>query len=210
MRNEKLDDFIKTHKYMDLIYSIDRPHKVLKGNRPIEVYCEDIIIDEHKTWFWLFNNKYYVGNPITFPCKVTEDDKFKIAKDMIEELLSKSDFRDLNMELEGNVPCEEFKGKYSKCKECNLYKYGKGKNSEEACLGEIYSIPSHMNFWDIEKKWNKIYGWNSDKHKKYIKEQMIGYMNSFMWICGDREDLMKEVLEYGKGHPANKHKELFK
>ena len=205
----KIESFKSKHPCVDLVARIETPHKKL-NDRPIEVYCEDIIIDGRKTWFWLFNQGEYVGNPVMFPCNVELIDKKKIGLDMINELLSASDFRDLDLELQGRVPCKEYKDIYSKCEECELLRSGKGKDKEDACIGAMYSIPSHMNSWEkTEKKWNEIYGENTLKHKEYTADQMIGYMNHFMHICGNDKNLITEVLRYGKEHPANKHQELF-
>ncbi len=58
--------------------------------------------------------------------------------------------------------------------------------------------------------WEEVYGEGSENYKKYMTSKMIGYMNLFMWVCGERSDLIKDVLEYGKEHTNNKHKKLFK
>lgn len=210
-RELKVNDFKEKHVGMYLVEKIDKPHPVLEDNRPIEVYCDDIIMDGHKTWFWLFNDDIYVGNPITFSCSISEEDKRQIGQDMINELLSCSDFHDLNLEFEGKVPCEEYRNKYKKCDECEKYRYGKGKDSEDACIGSMYSIPTHVNWWQkTEGKWKKVYGEKTKKHKEYIVRKMIGYMNDFMHVCGKEEKMIKEVLKYGKNHCANQFPELFR
>jgi hypothetical protein len=208
-----LDKMKPWHENMRLIARIDKPHKILQYNRPIEVYCEDIFYNNKYTYFWLFDNNTFVANFISYPCDINETDVYIIANEMIQELLSKSDFKDLDIALEGKVPCEEFRDKYKSCNECKRYNPSddiENQNDKDGCLGAIYSIPTHLNCWETEEKWNKIYGEGTENYKKFITEQMIGYMNSFMWACGKDKNKIKEVLDYGKNHHANKNKKLFK
>lgn len=208
---QTIEDFRKRHFYMEKVAGIDKPHAVLKDSRPIEVYYEDIINDGHKSWFWLFNQGEFVSNPITFPCDISFEDKRQIGMDMINELLATSDFVDLDIELQGKVPCADFREKYVTCEECPDYKYGKGESKEDSCMGAMYSIPTHMNWWQkTEEKWNKVYGEKTQKHKEYVARKMVGHMNSFMHVCGEDINLIKEVLDYGKTHSANRHSKLFK
>jgi hypothetical protein len=202
----KLDDYLKKNPFTDKVAHVDKPHPVLENNRPIDVYYECTgFSNDNKSRFILFDDGEFVSNAIWFPCDVAHDDIYAIANEMIQELLDSSDFTDLDRELEGKCACEEFEGTYKKCDECPRY-----SDKENGCMGAIYSIPPHKNWWELEKKWKEIYGEGSDNHKKYVANKMIGYMNSFMWACGDRKDLIQKVLEYGKQHTNNKCKKLFK
>lgn len=202
----KLDDYLKKYPFSDHVAHIDKPHSVIENNRPIDVYYECTgFSNDNKSRFLLFDDGEFVSNAIWFPCDVEREDITSIANEMIQELLDSSDFTDLNRELEGKCACEEFEGVYKKCDECPRY-----IDKEDGCMGAMYSIPSHKNWWELEKKWKIIYGEGSENYKKYMTSKMIGYMNSYMWACGDREDMIKEVLEYGKNHTANKCKKVFK
>jgi len=199
------------HPHMRLIYEITRPHKAIDYDCPIQVYYESEIFNKNnESYFWVVNNGEYVSNYISFPCNIEESDIINIAKELIEELLSKSDFTDLDAELNGHAACEEFKYLYKSCDECPLLRANNKNEDDTGCFGAMYSIPGHLNSWDTKEKWNKIYGYQSYNHKKYVVKKMIGYMNRFMHDCGDSKEMINEVLEYGKTHRANKHKNLFK
>lgn len=203
MYSLKIDDYLKRYPFAEKVAEVKSPHKVIEDERPIIVYYEDISCSNNKkSNFVLFNNGEFVGNAIWFPCSVLNEDRFLIGKEMIEELLSSSDFIDLDKELNGQAACEELKDVYKNCNEC--------PNLEKECLGAMYSIPTHKNLWKIENKWNEKYGEDSLEHKKYLTSKMISEMNHFMWACGKDKDLIKEVLTYAKEHTNNKHKKLFK
>lgn len=201
-----LVEYKSKYPMSDHVAHIDRPHAVLEYDRPIDVYYEcSGFSNDSKSRFVLFDDGEFVSNVISFPCDIETEDIYTIAKEMINELLEHSDFTDLDRELEGKCACEKFEKRYKKCDECPQF-----QDKENGCIGATYSIPTHLNSWKLEEKWKDIYGEGSDNYKKYVMNKMRGYMNSFMWACGDSESMIKEVLDYGKSHCANKYKKLFK
>lgn len=211
MRDYTLKDFefYNKQRYLDPVAKIDKPHEGIEGTRPIEVYIENDIFRNDEVRFYLFNNGIFVGNPVYFNCKIIKEDVPLIANDMIEEFLSRCDFYDLDRELEGKCGCKEYEEVYKSCEECHLFIYGEGKNKEEGCMGYTYSTPDHINFWDCQNKWNEKYGEGTPLYQEFHKERMIGFMNNFMWECGNNKKLIKEVLDYGRTHCNNKFPELF-
>lgn len=201
-----LKDYLEENKYRtEEVARTDKPHPVLKDSRPISVYYESALLShDNRSTFLLFDNGYFVSNAIVYPCEVKREDRHIIGKEMIENLLRVSDFTDLDREIEGKCACKEYEGKYKNCDECPEY------GEENGCLGALYSIPEHRNGWDIEEKWSKVYGYESENHKRYVTEKMIDHMRDFMNYCGDRKDLIKEVLECGKNNRNNKYKKLFR
>lgn len=197
--NISLEDFKTRRRHLDLVLRLDKPHQALEYNRPIEVYCEDIIFDGHKTWFWLFDNNKFVGNPISFPSEIKHQDKQQIANDMINELLTKSDFRDLDLELQGKVPCEEHRDDYKSCKECKLHIYNDDYvECNDGCMGSMYSIPDHMNSWDTEDKWNEKYGCNTENHKIQLMKKALNEIRNLMINFKDDKNVEKELIKYIK------------
>ena len=199
-----IEEYLKTRPMAQKVAEINKPHSKINYNRPLMVYYESVIGSKNdNSTFALFNNGIFVGNPIMFPCEVSDDDRYMIGKDMIDELLSHSDFDDLNKELKGMAACQEYEKTYKACDECPLY-------ISKECFGATYSIPSHMNSWEVEKKWKETYGDGSPAHISHATRAMIGYMNSYMWICGKDKQSLAEILAYGKSHPNNKHEDIFK
>ena len=185
MEATSLKQMRQRYPQMELVYEILKPHEYIKYDCPIQVYYEDEIFNtEGETYFWVINNGEFVSNYVSFPCRIGARDQLQIAKDLVEELLSKSDFSELDAKLQEKSACEEFEA--------------------------MYSIPHHLNDWDTRMKWNKIYGRNSENNKRYMTNKMIGYMNSYMHVCGGEKKMIKEILNYGKNHDANKYKKLFK
>lgn len=171
MRDYTLDEYLSRNKNASLIARIETPHKVLKDARPIEVYVDVVEKSDHssKTYISLFNCGIFVGNSIILDYTLPDNVLSEIGNRMIKELLDHSDFTDLDRELEGKCACSEFENVYKKCDECPKYRYADGhEDSEDDCLGAMYSIPSHLNFWDLEKEIEKEYGSGTDNYLSYM------------------------------------------
>lgn len=184
-----LDQFLKKYQgYAAMVYKIDKPHKLIEYDSPIEVYyCYEP--HEDNCWFYLFYNKKLITNTISFPCHVKYEHRSLIAENMTKEFLRYCDFRDLDRELLGKCACDEYN--YSSCNECEKL------NTE--CLGPTYSMISHVNWWqDTETTWNKVYGSESENYKNHIlmkaKTAILTAMNSF---DGDKK-YMNELIKYMK------------
>lgn len=190
----KLDDYKNKYYYARKVYGINKPHQSIKYDRPIEVYFEDIMDDGRYSRFLLFDDKEFVTNTLTFPCKIDITDIELIAKDLVDELLSMSDFSDLDKELVGKCACEEYANIYKSCDECPKY-----NGKDDGCLGVMYSIPSHVNWWEkTETKWENVYGYKSENYKKYKFEIAIHSVKEAFRSCDDDEKyvkILKDELE---------------
>lgn len=90
MTDLTIKDFEKRYGMgLERIYSLTEVHSEIK-NVAISVYFYDILWDKQSTWFWIFKNETYIGNPVSFPCNISIEDKQLIAKDMVQELLEKT------------------------------------------------------------------------------------------------------------------------
>lgn len=184
----KLEDYTKRYYFSNMVYKIDKPHKALKYNRPIEVWYERIDHDGTNSRFLVFDNDEFITNTFTLPCLIEVEDIEKIAKDLVDELLSMSDFEDLDRELAGKCACKSFENIYKSCDECPQYCCSKDDGGLR-CLGAMYSIPSHVNFWSkTQEKWNKIYGEGSDNYKEYkIKLALRAIREATTALNSDRD-----------------------
>lgn len=184
-------DMMKKHNpEASLVYRIEAPHAVLKDSRPIEVYVD---VDKSyygvKTFFMLFNQNEFVSNSIIFQHSIPEEAYLDIAKDMVAELLAKSDFEDLDRELKGLCACTEFEGVYKSCDECPQYH----STGDMSCMGAVYSIPTHLNGWECEKKYEKLFGKGTDYYQKYLKSLVDEHIRALNCICFEDKELKKYV-----------------
>ena len=191
--NYTLEQYLKDNKRTALVAKVETPHPQIKNSRPICVYVDTDVNQRGETsvYFCLFNNGIFVGNSIKCHYDVPEKYWAEIGESMIKELLSKSDFTDLDREQKGLVPCFEFEGVYKSCDECPKF-----KDKEDGCLGALYSIPTHMNSWEVEKQIDARFGEGTEHYKEYQKKLVRDKISSLKSICNYGRD--KELTNYVK------------
>lgn len=184
-------DYLKRHSMASKVGYISKPHKVLKDERPIEVYVdtEKLPNGEINTYFSLFNQDVFVGNSIIFHHEIPHEAYTEIARAMIQELLDSSDFEDLDREANGMCACKDYEGTYKNCDECHLLGHKDGKG----CMGPMYSIPTHKNFWECEKIFKEKYGEGSAYYEEYQKRLITKHLREIRLICEDNTNLSKET-----------------
>lgn len=167
-------------------------------NDIISVYYTDAIYDKKETCFYLLLNDEYLHNPVTYPSEISREDIIKIAKDMIDQYRNTCDLEELDMELKGEVPCKQFKNKYSSCNECPRCMINT-TNKEDACMGVVYSPSSSFDSYQFKEinfkdKWTDKYGENSTNHKKFATKKLCNEIWNFSSVCDENEEYLTEVI----------------
>lgn len=198
MRDYTLEEYLKRNKDARCIARIESPHKVLKDSRPIEVYVDVVERPDRskKTYISLFNCEIFLGNSIILDYTLPDDVLPVIGERMIKELLSRSDFADLDKELEGKCACKEFEDTYKSCEECPKYRYADGHvDTDDDCLGAMYSIPSHMNSWNLDKEIEAEYGRGTENYLNYTQDVIRRHMHDLSWITRDEPRAIPFIKE---------------
>lgn len=160
-----IEELYEKYPNIMLISECERCHPLSGDPLPIEVYCLDIIFSK-STSFWLFHKGKHVSNFISFPCMLLEEDKVRIAKDMMDELLEHSVLRHQDDKVEYNIPKHINYWKNTESKWGKLYGF-KTKNHREYVKNKMISS---MNMF--------MHTCGDDK--KIIKEVLKYGKNHFM------------------------------
>lgn len=207
MKNLTLKDLQKRHVIVDLVVK-SKIHESLEDT--VSVYYTDILYDGKESCFYLFLNDKYLHNAVTFPSRISKDDIVNISRDMIEQYRNSCDLEELDMELRGEVPCKEFKGKCSNCEECHEHM----NNNKDGCMGVTYNLSESFDSYTFKRvtfkdKWYAKYGEGSEGHKNFIIDKTTDQLCEFSHICKDDkylEEIIKSLLRYCD---EDKVKEIF-
>lgn len=207
MENLTLKDLQTKHVIVDLVIKT-KVHELLKDT--VSVYYTDILYDGKETCFYLFLNDKYLRNAVTFPSRISQEDIVNIAKDMIEQYRNSCDLEELDIELKGEVPCKEFKGKYSNCEDCHEHM----NNEKGGCMGVTYTLSESFDSYTFKRvtfkdKWYAKYGEGSESHKKFVIDKTCDQLREFSYVCKDSkylEEIIESLLHYCD---EDKVKEIF-
>lgn len=171
-RND-LEEYLQSEKGATVIYSKNPIHPRIKFDYPVEVtYLEEANYQTGtiRCYFCLFLNKEFIMNSIKLDFPVPHLDLVEIAKNMVDEYISKCDFSDLDKLMDGKTPCGNYDGVYKSCEECPEYRLN-DESKDRDCMGGMFSCCPYLNFWNLEYSLKEKYGQGSAYYEEYLNSR---------------------------------------
>lgn len=166
----------------------------------VEIYLENASkyhYNERKTYVCMFVEDEFIANSIKLEAPIKGEDIATIAEEMYEELVSKCDMSDFD-ELATGVCIKGYEGA-DPSDYCDHCPHFSGNNdSEDCCSGPHFTYPRHFNMWEMEKKWQNKYGYESQAAYDFALSCAEHDYDAFLSKINRDKKLGKQFLHYAK------------
>lgn len=144
---------------------------------------------ESRSYIFMFIDEDYLPNSIKMESPINHTDATRIAEEMYQQYKSNIDFEEFEMVKNGECFRKDFdaddKDTTNYCEECPYRLKGD-------CWGPAYTVPSGIDNYKIEKKWNPIYGVGGTKTIEYARSCLLKEIKVFEEKIGDDSKVVRE------------------